>query len=239
MEQEAKAPLPSLQPQNQGPIGKPQLVGKVGRKGREQDLLRLLLQYGRQKLTLDLPEDVVEDKIGEETPQIEVTLAEFLMHELDTLGISIRHPVVDEIVQSFRESMVSGHIPGPETWSNGGPEVAAITADLLVTEFALSENWLNKHNIVPETEDKLLMQALQGALYRLMLDEARGDGARITGRLKELADDPGTSEDPLAEELDLLKKKMTVSERVSRLAAHFGSTILHTLSEEDAARYKG
>ena len=117
--------------------------------------------------------------------------------------------------------------------------MAAITADLLVTEFALSENWLNKHNIVPETEDKLLMQALQGALYRLMLDEARGDGARITGRLKELADDPGTSEDPLAEELDLLKKKMTVSERVSRLAAHFGSTILHTLSEEDAARYKG
>ena len=62
MEQEAKAPLPSLQPQNQGPIGKPQLVGKVGRKGREQDLLRLLLQYGRQKLTLDLPEDVVEDR---------------------------------------------------------------------------------------------------------------------------------------------------------------------------------
>ena len=60
MEQEAKAPLPSLQPKTQGPIGKPQLVGKVGRKGREQDLLRLLLQYGRQKLTLDLPEDVAE-----------------------------------------------------------------------------------------------------------------------------------------------------------------------------------
>ena len=59
--------------------------------------------------------------------------------------------------------MVTGHIPGPESWSNGGPEVAAITADLLVTEFALSDNWLNKHNIVPETEDKLLMQALQGA----------------------------------------------------------------------------
>jgi hypothetical protein len=37
----------------------------------------------------------------------------------------------------------------------------------------------------------------------------------------------------------LLRKKMTVSERVSRLAAHFGSTILHTLSEEDVARHKG
>ena len=50
---------------------------------------------------------------------------------------------------------------------------------------------------------------------------------------------PGTSEDPLAEEMQLLRKKMTVSERVSRLAAHFGSTILHTLSEEDVARHKG
>ena len=41
MEQEAKAPLPSLQPKTQGPIGKPQLVGKVGRKGREQDFALL------------------------------------------------------------------------------------------------------------------------------------------------------------------------------------------------------
>ena len=237
LEQEAKTSLPSLQPEITGPVGRPNLVGRVGRKGREQDLLRLLLQYGRQKMTLDLPDDVVEEaaESQEEPPQIEVTLAEFLLHELDTLGLSIRHPVVDQVVQTYRDQMMEGHIPGPETWSSAGPEVAAITADVLVTEFSLSDNWLNRHNIVPETEDKLLMQALQGALYRLMLDEARWDGARIMRRLEELAEDPSTSEDPMAEELDLLKRKMTVSERVSRLAAHFGSTILHTLSEEDAS----
>ncbi len=240
LEKEAKAPLPSLQREDAAPIGKPRLLGRVGRMGREADLLRLLLQYGRQKLTIELPED--PDGSGptegapteeEQVSSIEVTLAEFLLHELDTIGLAIRHPVVDQVIQTFRESMLEGHIPGPETWSQAGPEIAAMTADVLVSEFALSDNWLNRHGIAAETEDKMLMQALQGALYRLMLDEARSEGARIVGRLEEMAKDPESSEDPASEEVDLLKRKMAVSKRVGLLAGHFGSTILHVLKEED------
>ena len=131
--------------------------------------------------------------------------------------------------------MLEGHIPGPDAWSQADPEIAALTADVLVTEFALSDNWLKRHGIAAETEDKMLMQALQGALYRLMLDEARSEGVRIVGRLEEMAQDPGSSEDPAAEEVDLLRRKMAVSKRVGRLAGHFGSTILHTVKEEDLA----
>ena len=105
--------------------------------------------------------------------------------------------------------------------------------DILVSEYSLSDNWLNRHGIVPETEEQLLMQALQGALYRLMLDEARSEGVRITQRLEALTEDPGTSEDPEGEEVHLLRKKMGVSKRVGRIAGHFGSTILHRMSEED------
>ncbi|MBL6619343.1 MAG: DNA primase [Flavobacteriales bacterium] len=233
LEKEAKAPLPSLQPEREAPIGKPRLLGKVGRPGREQDLLRLLLQYGPQKITLDLPEDVVTQEDGEENPSIEAPLAEVLMHELDTMGIAIRHPIVDEVIQMYRAHMKEGRIPGPEIWAQSGPEVAAMTADILVTEFTLSDNWENRHGIIPETEAELLLPALQGALYRLLLDEARRDGQRITSRLGELAEDPGTSEDPMAEEVDLLKRKITVSKRIERLAAHFGSTILHRMGSDE------
>jgi len=233
LEKEAKAPLPSLQPEREAPIGKPRLLGKVGRPGREQDLLRLLLQYGPQKITLDLPEDVVAQEDGKENPSIEAPLAEVLMHELDTMGIAIRHPIVDEVIQMYRAHMKEGRIPGPEIWAQSGPEVAAMTADILVTEFTLSDNWENRHGIIPETEAELLLPALQGALYRLLLDEARRDGQRITSRLGELAEDPGTSEDPMAEEVDLLKRKITVSKRIERLAAHFGSTILHRMGSDE------
>ena len=233
LEKEAKAPLPSLQPEREVPIGKPRLLGKVGRPGREQDLLRLLLQYGPQKITLDLPEDVVAQEDGKENPSIEAPLAEVLMHELDTMGIAIRHPIVDEVIQMYRAHMKEGRIPGPEIWAQSGPEVAAMTADILVTEFTLSDNWENRHGIIPETEAELLLPALQGALYRLLLDEARRDGQRITSRLGELAEDPGTSEDPMAEEVDLLKRKITVSKRIERLAAHFGSTILHRMGSDE------
>ena len=232
LEKEAKAPLPSIQSERETPIGKPRLVGRVGRKGREEDLLRLLLQYGPQKVTLDLPEEVVAQGKSEEA-SIEASLAEVLLHELDTNGIAIRHPIVDEVVQTYREHLNEGQIPGPETWSQGDPEVAAMTADILVSEFTLSDNWENRHGIIPETESELLLTALQGALYRLLLDEARLDGQRITSRLEELTEDPSTSEDPLAEEVDLLKRKIAVSKRIERLAAHFGSTILHRLGREE------
>jgi len=232
LEKEAKAPLPSIQSERETPIGKPRLVGRVGRKGREEDLLRLLLQYGPQKVTLDLPEEVVAQGKSEEA-SIEASLAEVLLHELDTNGIAIRHPIVDEVVQTYREHLNEGQIPGPETWSQGDPKVAAMTADILVSEFTLSDNWENRHGIIPETESELLLTALQGALYRLLLDEARLDGQRITSRLEELTEDPSTSEDPLAEEVDLLKRKIAVSKRIERLAAHFGSTILHRLGREE------
>jgi hypothetical protein len=152
------------------------------------------------------------------------------------VGLAIRHPVVDRIVQHFRESILNGHIPGPEDLGMGDPEVAELTADVLVTEFTLSKNWLERHGIEPETEEHQLKRALEGALHRLLLDEARGEGFRIKSRLQELAEDPSTSEDPALEEVDLLRRKMGVSKRVSKLAKHFESTILHTLRPEDAKK---
>ena len=221
LEKEAAAPLPSLQPESPSAIGKPRMLGRMGRKGREEDLLRLLLQYGRQKMTLEALEDAAKDQGLEEEAPIEATLAEVMIHELDTLGLAIRHPIVDQVIQTYRERMLEGEIPGPDFWSQFSPEVAAITADILVSEYSLSDNWLNRHGIVPETEEQLLMQALQGALYRLMLDEARSEGVRITQRLEALTEDPGTSEDPEGEEVHLLRKKMGVSKRVGRIAGAF------------------
>lgn len=167
---------------------------------------------------------------------IEGTLAEFMIHELDMVGLAIRHPVVDRIVQHFRESIVAGHIPGPEDLGITDPEVVELTADVLVSEFTLSKNWFERHGIEPETEEQQLKRALEGALHRLLLDEARGEGYRIKARLQELSEDPSTSEDPASEEVDLLRRKMGVSKRVSKLALHFESTILHNMSAEDAKK---
>lgn len=238
LEKEAKAPLPSIQPEPAAPIGKPRLKGRVGRKGREEDLLRLLLHYGQQQMTVTIPKEVADQRADGKTTT-EATLAEVVLHELDNAKVSIRHPVVDEVVQTYREQLLLGEVPDAARWSQSTPEIAAITADMLVNEFSLSENWYNRHGIIPETEDQMLLQAVQGALFRLMMDEARSEGMRITGRLADLTDDPSTSEDPAAEEKELLQKKMKVNERVSRLARHFGSTILHTMTEEDVRAVKG
>ena len=91
---------PRSNPRIKAPIGKPRLGGESGRKGREQDLAALVAAVWP-------PQDDLgrclkrwrHKKVGEETTADRRHLAEFMIHELDTLGLAIRHPVVDRIVQ--------------------------------------------------------------------------------------------------------------------------------------------
>jgi len=151
------------------------------------------------------------------------------------MAVAIRHPVVDGVLRHFREQMGDGHIPGLEDFASSETEVAELMADLAISEFGLSENWTKRHGIRPETEEQNLKEAMRGALLRLMLDEAHFEGARITRRLAEMAEDPSTSENPLEEEKDLLRRKMSVSSRVFKISEHFKTAILNPAKEDVAS----
>ena len=247
LEKKANAPLPSIAPEADAPFSAARLIGRVGRGGREVDLLRLLLHYGRHQVTVDLPPEVQADAESEgaqgteaeaggaesdEPNTVEVSLAEVLLIELDTSRVAIRHPVVDAVLTHFREQISAGHIPGLEDFASSEKEVAELMADLAISEFSLSENWTKRHSIRPETEEQNLKEAMRGALLRLMMDEAHFEGARITRRLEEMAEDPSTSENPQEEEKDLLRRKMSVSARVMLLAKHFNTVILNPAKED-------
>ncbi|MGB1573726.1 MAG: hypothetical protein ACPG85_05560, partial [Flavobacteriales bacterium] len=182
----------------------------------------------------DAPEPTTEAADSAEPATVEVTLAEVLITELDNMAVAIRHPVVDGVLRHFREQMGEGHIPGLEDFASSENEVAELMADLAISEFGLSENWTKRHGIRPETEEQNLKEAMRGALLRLMLDEAHFEGARITRRLAEMAEDPSTSENPLEEEKDLLRRKMSVSSRVFKISEHFKTVILNPAKEDVA-----
>jgi len=235
LEKKAKSSLPSLAPEVEAPFSAPRLIGRVGRGGREFDLLRLLLQYGRHHVTVDVPVEIAQDhpeQEGASHDTVEASLAEVLLTELDTVGVAIRHPVVDGVLRHFRDQIGSGHIPGLEDFAASEKEVAELMADLTISEFDLSDNWTKRHGIRPETEEQNLKEAMRGALLRLMLDEAHFEGARITRRLVEMGEDPSTSDNPQEEEKDLLCRKMAVSARVFKLAEHFQTAILEPTRED-------
>ena len=246
LEKKANAPLPSIASEADAPFSAARLIGRVGRGGREVDLLRLLLHYGRHQVTVDLPPEVQPESGADQTQEasgdageaegelqtVEASLAEVLLMELDTSRVAIRHPVVDAVLTHFREQISAGHIPGLEDFASSKKEVAELMADLAISEFALSENWTKRHSIRPETEEQNLKEAMRGALLRLMMDEAHFEGARITRRLEEIAEDPSTSENPQEEEKDLLRRKMSVSSRVVKLAKHFHTVILNPARED-------
>ena len=50
-----------------------------------------------------------------------------------------------------------------------------------------------------------------------------------------MAEDPSTSENPLEEEKDLLRRKMAVSSRVFKISEHFKTVILNPAKDDVAS----
>lgn len=196
----------------------PRLAGETGQPAREKDLLRLLLLYGDCKVML--PGDTVGE--GEDVvpgPPVEMTLAACLFEEVEALGIEISHRTVRNVMSIYQsESDAEGNWDIKSLTNNQDMEIAKLATDLLVSPHALSENWA-RHGIHPSEEGGRLVEALQSALYRLLLDEARAEAVTISKAL----DGAGSEGDDVTE---LLMRKMKMQLRIKELSLHFGSTIL-------------
>jgi DNA primase len=193
----------------------PRLAGETGQPAREKDLLRLLLLYGEQKVSLP-GEPVGEGEDAVPGPPVEMSLAACLFEELEALNIEIAHGTVRNVLAIYRKaSDADGNWDTKTLTHHQDMEIAKLTADLLISPYALSENW-SRHGIHPSEEGGRLIEALQSSLHRLLLDEARAEAAQVSKAIESSEGDVTA----------LLRKKMEIQARIKDLSLHFGSTIL-------------
>ena len=117
----------------------------------ERHLVKLLLDYGNQKV----PQEVA----GEDgKPQIvEYTVAEIIVSELRRDKLSMTHPLCQRIFEQCALMVDMTHTVDIDRFINSSDEQLRVFAiSLMMDTYSLSETWRRKGIIVPKLEDNLL-----------------------------------------------------------------------------------
>lgn len=125
---------------------------------QEQDIVRLLLNYGDKKILVENYDD--ENNIT----QTEISIADFIVHELkEKDDLSFETPVLREIFEEFYAAFKNEKILTAQNFINhSNEEIKNLAIELLTTKYEL-HNWKGK-NILVSDESQNLKRAVNGAV---------------------------------------------------------------------------
>jgi len=168
---------------------------------QERESIRLLLQYGF-------------DKLAEGKP-----LYEFLFHELD--DVVFTNPVHAEILREYKTLLGSGKVADAQYFiDHGSPEVRKAVIDIVHTRHQISNNWLDKYKIaIPvESDSYRLQKVVYSNIMRLKQRVVRKLLADNLEKIKAAAD--------TAEQAELQMVHRALKQAEKEIAAHLGNVIL-------------
>ncbi len=206
-------------PKEQGrfaePSTPPQTQIKQDRKSplayQEENLIRLLLQFGNQSF-----EHRFRENEEAEESVIEVNVAGFIIDQLDDDGLGFLNPVYQQIYELYKKGLEENNSPTDKTFSNHpDAAIAQIAADVLSSQYNLSENWLKKEKIHVVTEEELLLQAVNNSVLSFKQRKLEQEIQELQAELKEAPD----SEKEKVLMLILKKQNIQklISERLGRI----------------------
>lgn len=126
---------------------------------QERELVKILLQYGRQEL--------VHELIDEEGFPVNYneTVAQFIIDDLKNDNLWFEHPTHLKIMKLFAATMEEGVVPGEQQFiSHAEPDIALLSIDLLTSLYEL-HNWERKRIFV-KTEQDVLKLSITNNLFR-------------------------------------------------------------------------
>ncbi|MCB0429608.1 MAG: DNA primase [Flavobacteriales bacterium] len=133
---------------------------------QERELIRLLLQYGGNEILIE--KSTEEEQPADNKPEmVPMTVANFMIGELQADGISLRHEGYGRIFDEICRLVSDGEVPDEKQFfRHADPTVSATAIDLLSSRYVLSENW-EKRGINVETEEMVLKKSVYKVIYSL------------------------------------------------------------------------
>ncbi|MEZ4807382.1 MAG: DNA primase [Flavobacteriales bacterium] len=188
------------------------VIEDLGTMPQERDLLRMLLSYGHERITVQFQneEGVSEDE--------ETSVAELMFELLALDDILFDEPLFREIYLDYRHTSNLGTAVDAARYVGHADENWRRTAiDLLTDKHVLSANWKARHKIHVKRESEVLKDALEEAVD--ILKERRVD-RMIIERQEQLktADELGV--------MALLQEIMLLSEAKKKLAKKTGRVVV-------------
>ncbi len=178
---------------------------------QERDLIRILLNYGRELV----PYETID--VNNQKVTLMVTVAEYIITGIqqDQMEFEVQtfQKIFNEYDRCYREETI------PETshfTQNPDIEISLPAIDLLTSEYELSD-W-EKHGILVKTEVQVLRESVEGAIMTLRLKKLEKMKQVLQDELKAQSD-PG--------EIDIIMHKLRKLEEVKgHLAGVLGRVVL-------------
>lgn len=175
---------------------------------QEDDVIRLLVNYGNQVIPLPSDGDQPES----------TTLAHEIVRELDADGITFEDPLWQKIYEPFSRAVAENtEIPGEAFFiHHEDAELREAVIDIVSSPYSLSHNWNTRRIHVPQERD-LLLQAIDEAIHSFRMRKVESMMQKLQVRMAEA----GTDEEVMV----LMKKYQRLMKVRARLAEHLGRTI--------------
>ncbi len=181
---------------------------------QEKDFIRLLLTYGDQFVDINIiNEDNHEEKIS-------VSVAEYLIANLEQDEIQLETPVYSKIFKEYIELVGTEQIPSTDAFTQHTDNaISTESSNVLVTQYAMSDNWTARHQVYPETEIMLLRKAVKDCIFRLKLRKVQLISKQLMRDIEEAGNDEAKLE-------PLLREKIYLDKTKAEIAKYFGSVII-------------
>lgn len=145
---------------------------------QEHDIIRILLNYGRQEVMVD-----GEDEEGNVVP-VPISVTELIMHELAQDNIVLDHPSYHIIYSEMSEAASNGALLDETHFINHPDKsVRDVTIDILSFPYSISETW-EEHGIFVTYEHAILKKTVLSSIYALKVKKLEVMRAALKEEIK-------------------------------------------------------
>lgn len=145
----------------------------------EKELMRILLRYGTYLVEVD---HVDENQV---VKQVETSVIEFVIHELDKDDIEFRSPVLSKMYDKFKQGIRENKLFTARSFQRDEDQrIVSFVAETELEQYALSSNWYMRYRVEVKTEEQKLLLAVKQAIYQLKLRFIQDEILKIDNRLK-------------------------------------------------------
>lgn len=178
---------------------------------QERELIRQLLIYGRDEITLDQ-----HDEEGREVP-LSIRVADFIVIDILRDELQFDSDLYGRIFQEFVNAREAGEEIPDDTFFklHRDPAIAHAAIDMMVSRYELSENW-EKNDIIVEEEPKHIRELVLSAMLSF---KAKKLDKIITEKQREMrgVTDPRRVEQLLTELRDLKASNIQINKELGRI----------------------
>lgn len=196
-------------------VGKEEYLGEF----QERDIVRLLINYANNKVTFhDEPteEELKRDKKAKGAEH-EMLISEMIIGEIMNDELEFTDKTYAEIFNIYVRAYENGElVDEKELIHHSDVRISQISIDLLSHNYILSPNWEERHNILTETEEMKLKDAVLHAIHSLKLEHVKKMIKKIQEDVREKED-----EDEIAlllhQQIQLNQAKRAIAKELGRI----------------------